>query len=268
MTYLPNVRKQFIPELDHVIFDCDLSGADAQVVAWEANDQDLMAAFKSGLKVHIHNFNAMWPDIKFDPAIHKHVVEPGQIFPRYDALKRAVHGTNYGASARTIAVTLGWKIAAAEQFQHRWFTIHPAIKSWHQRVDRQLQTTRTVTNRFGYRRIYFDRMDNLLAQALAWVPQSTVAIVCSRGGSRLCLPEFSTYVPEVIPCLQVHDSLVFQVHKRFVNSRLLRRIKTALEVTVPYPDPLNIQWEISASDRSWGHVESISWDGSDLEKVL
>src|SRR5215213_5100571 len=52
---LPNIRKLFIPDPGYTIFDCDLSGADAQVVAWEAEDEDLKAAFKKGLKIHAKN---------------------------------------------------------------------------------------------------------------------------------------------------------------------------------------------------------------------
>ena len=37
---LPNVRKMFVPDLGYVVFDCDLAGADAQVVAWEAGDDN------------------------------------------------------------------------------------------------------------------------------------------------------------------------------------------------------------------------------------
>ena len=37
---LPNLRKMFIPDPGKFIFDCDLEQADAQVVAWEADDDE------------------------------------------------------------------------------------------------------------------------------------------------------------------------------------------------------------------------------------
>ena len=52
---LPNIRKLFVPDPGYVIFDADLAGADAQVVAAEAGDSDLLAAFKGGLDVHTKN---------------------------------------------------------------------------------------------------------------------------------------------------------------------------------------------------------------------
>ena len=231
---LPNVRKLFLPDRGYTIIDCDLSGADAQVVAWEANDDDLKRAFRLGLNVHNHNGESMWGDA-YNPK------SKPRVYTMRDELKRAVHGTNYGAAARTIAITLGWKIAEAEDFQRRWFALHPGIKAWHTRTDFDLQTTRTIRNRFGYRIVYFDRSDNLLPTALAWTPQSTVAVIASRGAVRL------RALPWVTILLQVHDSVVFQIPNHRFTKTDLATIREHLTVAVPYDDPLTIPWGLAAS---------------------
>ena len=46
---LPNIRKFIVPDPGYLIVDADLSGADAQVVAWEADDADLKEAFRDGV---------------------------------------------------------------------------------------------------------------------------------------------------------------------------------------------------------------------------
>lgn len=247
LVQLPNIRKQFVPDPGKIICDCDLSGADAQVVAWEAEDSDLKAAFRAGLDVHTHNGKAMWGDL-FEAK-----KKVGHMTMR-DALKRAVHGTNYGATARTVAITLGWTIAQAETFQRRWLDeLHPGIRAWHRRVDFDLQTTRTISNKFGYRIVYFDRPDQLLPKALAWVPQSTVALVCSTGAVQL------SSIPWVEVLLQVHDSVVFQIPFQKLSASGLAEIKSALQVEVPYSDPLTIPWEFAASEKSWGDVAKVKW---------
>ena len=68
---LPNVRELFLPDPDHVMFECDLKGADAQVVAWEADDEDLKAAFRAGIDVHSKNAK----DIFDDPQIQRATLE-------------------------------------------------------------------------------------------------------------------------------------------------------------------------------------------------
>lgn len=245
---LPNIRRLFIPDPEHEIADCDLSGADAQVVAWEAQDEELKEAFRKGLKVHILNARTMFPDKVrgwSDEAIKESKL--------YKQNKQAVHATNYGSGARTLAQTLGWTVAETENFQKRWFGAHPGIKGWHNRTEMALRTTRSVSNAFGYKRTYFDRVDALLPQALAWVPQSTVAIVCFTGALQL-----RRAVPEVQLLIQVHDSLVFQ-YPRALRHVLLPRIQKALENPVPYPDPLTIQWGLAISDRSWGDCTDMKW---------
>lgn len=245
---LPNVRKLFVPDTGKILVDCDLSGADAQVVAWEAEDEDLKTAFRAGLNVHNHNGTAMWGDAYApNKKLRHHTMR--------DELKRAVHGTNYGASARTLAITLGWSIAQATEFQRRWLKeLHPGIGEWHDRTYYMLQTTRTVTNRFGYRIVYFDRPDSLLPEALAWTPQSTVAICCSRGAVRL------SRISWVDVLLQVHDSVVFQIPFHRLDSCGLVTIRDALTVQVPYSDPLTIPWDIAVSEKSWGDVAKIKWE--------
>lgn len=255
----PPVRKIFIPEPGYDVFDADLSGADAQVVAWEAEDDRLKAAFRSGIKVHAMNaediFGTRYTQAPGDPK-NKHT-KKGRL---YDDCKRAVHGTNYGASARTIAATLGWLTIEADDFQHRWFSLHPRIKRWHQRTDANLRKDRTVRNRFGYYIIYYDRIDSILPEALAWLPQSTVAIATFKGAERVDRvfnPEPDTpWSPrnEVRWHLQVHDSLVFQVKKERAKA-IIPTVMELLPVVIPYDDPLTIPWKLTGSEKSWGDCD-------------
>lgn len=237
---LPNVRKMFIPDPGCVIMDADLAGADAQVVAWEADDEDLKNAFRKGLDVHSKNAEDLW----------------GSAFTRLEGVarhrkrqqcKHAVHGTNYGGSPNALShhPAIGWTVHEADQFQKRWFSIHPKIKQWHTRTQRNLDTSQTATNAFGYRRVFFDRPDKCFTEALAWVPQSTVAITTFEGAIQL-----EERLPYVQMLLQVHDSIVFQIPKN--KAQDYKAIQEALKVPIPYPDPLTIQWGIKLSDKSWG----------------
>ena len=246
-----------------MLFDCDLSGADAQVVAWDAEDSDLKAAFKSNMNIHVKNLQDMHGRF-FDPITDKKP-QAGHKFSLYDEMKRCIHATNYGSSARTLAITLGWKVKQAEQFQHRWFALHPAIRRWHQAVERDLQTSRSVSNKFGYRIQYFDRVASVYTKALAWIPQSTIGIVCSKGGVAL-----HKEIPWLQPLLQVHDSLVFQIPYSRVEPASFELIKDLLHVPVPYQDELVIPWELSASTVSWGDCKKCDWAdaGNILSEVL
>jgi DNA polymerase-1 len=241
---LPNVRKLFIPDPGYMLFDADLAGADAQVVAAESSDTDLLKAFEEGLDVHVKNATDLWG------SGFTSLVDNAR-YQRRQQCKQAVHGTNYGAHPKTLSTILGWSVREAQTFQDRWFALHPGIKEWHRRVDSDLRDTRIARNRFGYRIIYFDRIEALLPQALAWIPQSTVALTAFRGALQL-----EQRCSEVEILLQVHDSVVFQVPFRFADS--VGRFKEALTVPIPYDPPLTIQWGLARSEKSWGDCEKVS----------
>lgn len=238
---LPNIRKLFIPDPGMVICDADLSGADAQVVAWEAEDADLKQAFRAGLRIHDKNARDMFGD-EYSSA------SPQRQEALYKQCKAAVHATNYGASSRTVAISQGWTIARAGAFQAQWFALHPAIRAWHRRIEHDLTTTRRVVNKFGFSHTFFDRPSSVFPEALAYIPQSSVAIVCFKGALAVRAAH-----PWVQFLIQVHDSLVFQIPASRVGD--LNLVLATLHVPIPYDDPLIIPWEIKTSDKSWGEVE-------------
>jgi len=247
---LPNVRKLFLPDKGKILCDVDLSGADAQVVAWEANDKDLKDAFRSGTDVHNKNGRDV-----FGPSYDPKGPSPRKGTVR-DELKAAVHGTNYAAGIRTLSKDLGWSGEKVNDFQRNWFALHPGIKEWHRRVERDIQTKRSVSNLFGYRIVYFDRPDNLLPKGLAWIPQSTIAGVCARAAVAL-----SKQIPWVDILLQVHDSLVFQLPNSKASPGNFQEIRKALAIGIPYPnDPLYIPWGLALSEKSWGDIQKKKWE--------
>jgi DNA polymerase-1 len=250
---LPNIRKLFVPDPGYIIFDADLAGADAQVVAAEANDTALLQAFREGLDVHAKNAADLWGKAftELPDAPRKR---------RRQQCKQAVHGTNYGASPNTLSSILGWSRREAEDFQKSWFNLHPGILDWHKRVESDLRRDRTARNKLGYRIIYFDRIDSLLPEALAWIPQSTVALTCFRGALRL-----EETFPFIQILLQVHDSLVFQVPKD--EAHRVKEFKEQLANPIPYDPPLTIGWGLAKSDVSWGDCKKVIDDtrGSDTK---
>lgn len=249
---LPNVRKFFVPDPGYVICDTDLDRADLQVVVWEANDDELKKALRLGVDLHLYNgmiLEGMEPPpieelVESHPNYHDHRARYAK---QRQLAKSFIHGTNYGGSPRTMAAAAACTVHIAEKLQERWFSAHPGIKEWHKRTEYLLQTTRTITNKFGYRRVYFDRIEGLLPEALAWVPQSTVAIYINKIWDAVV-----TQIPDVQVLLQVHDSIVWQAPKeRFDEIKEeFRRIASGIQI--PYDDPLVIPVGFKWSDVSWG----------------
>lgn len=248
---LPSLRKMFVPDPGFTIAEIDLAGADAQVVAWEAGDEKLKKAFRDfarGIGKKIHAVNAI------DIFGETRAGASGKNEPYYTYAKMGVHLTNYGGKARTCATALGITVGEAEHFQSHWFREHPEIREWHNRTMHELMTTRQVKNKFGFRKFFFERIDEgLLGQALAWVPQSTVAITVNKAWENI-----ENNLPEVQIMLQVHDSLIFQ-YPTAKESLLLPEIKRYSEIVIPYDDPLIIPFGLKTSTKSWGDCDERKW---------
>jgi len=257
----PPVRNIFKPDPGWVFFDIDLAGADAQVVAWDAGDEDLKTAFRNKLKIHVKNGSDLWSrDLMFskDP--------DGKTEPYYTRVKRGVHLTNYGGQIPTLAKKCAMSLSEAETFQTTWFRLHPAIVEWHKRKMFEIQTTGTTTNPFGYSIPWFDRPSlDVWRRALAWTPQSTVARVTEiamvrirKIGEESRLRYNGKRVCKL--AMQVHDSIVFGVRLDAISDIMPRVHEQLHSIVVPYPDPLIIPWGIKRGRTSWGECKEVKWE--------
>lgn len=246
---LPNIRKMFVPDPGYEFFDLDLDQADLQVVVWEADDKELKKALRLGVDMHCFNAVSMF-NIKGIPPEELIESHPnyrerrGQISEeRRQRMKVAVHAVDYGCRERTLAINIGITMKESGDFIKGWFERHPGIKHWHDRTEAQLHSRRMVTNKFGFRWSVLDRLDGILPEALAWIPQSTVGIYINKIWLNIY-----RMLPEVQVLLQVHDSLAGQFPVGFDRSKFNQCTK----VIVPYDDPLIIPTGLKTSTKSWG----------------
>lgn len=252
---LPNIRKLFVPDPGYTFFDMDLDRADLQVVVWEADDENLKKALRMGVDMHCMNAVDIYriKGIPIEELVEGHPNYPerrGQIGEdRRHKAKGGVHAVDYACKSRTLATALGTTVKEADKFINDWFAAHPGIKRWHTRIEALLHTKRCITNAYGFRRFYFGRIDNILPEALAWIPQSTVAITINKIWKNL----YDNH-RDIQVLLQVHDSLAGQFPTS-KHDQCMAQLKQASEVYIPYPDPLLIPTGIKTSPESWGAVK-------------
>ena len=275
---LPNIKNLFIAEPGYVYIDVDLEQADAQVVAWEAECQVLKDLFHDETKdFHSENAFGFYEKIKGEVVDKYEVALPsGKIMVKAKdqwrvPLKAGGHATNYRTTAPTLAVALNCSIGEAEDFIKTWFILYPELKEWHERIEDEVYSRGYIENKFGFKRRFLGRIThNTLAEAQAWVPQSTVGNVINKGWTRiekeinkhttLTGPGFWKGKDTVIGAFQVHDSLVLKVRECDLAS-VLPDIRECMLVEIPYEDPLIIgvgQPEISKL--SYGRCKPVNWD--------
>lgn len=253
----PHVRRLFRPDKGYILFECDLARADAQVVAKESKDEPLLTAFRNNIDIYTEM--AEW-------CYDRKPILPVQ----RQYCKNGTHAVDYACKANTLATTLHTPRKRAEEYIERWFTHHPGIRQWHRGVGEQLRRTRTVRNIYGFRKVYTDRLDNLLPQALAWIASSTVSVTINRGMRQVfgppIFPGMTTMTHDpwtgeryagidgVELLLQVHDSFIGQVREKDADA-LLPFVLERSQVNIPYPTPLLIPVTMKVSAESWGDVQ-------------
>lgn len=237
---LPNIRKLFIPDPGYELFDTDLDSADLRVVVWESDCKEMKRMLAEGLKPYVE----MAKEYYRDPRITKQ-------HPKYGAFKSLAHGTNYLGSAKGIAPRIGLLVHEVERIQKWYYERFPEIKVWQDGVVEGLRRTHSVSNAWGYRRFYFDRIEGtLFNQAVAWIPQSTVGILINKIWDSLLSDPRSKDLITIH--LQVHDSLVGTVPIARREEAFKALEEVANSVRVPCADPLHIPIGFKSSARSWG----------------
>jgi DNA polymerase I-like protein with 3'-5' exonuclease and polymerase domains len=238
---LPNIKEIFLPDEGKEIMDADLSGADIQIVAWDSQCKWLMDYFsnpKNTEKVYRYIANNFFQrEISND---------------EYKTFKGIFHGTNYLMGIAKLAAMARIPEWQARELQEYYFHLNPEIPLWHQRIERSIKKQGYIENIFGRRAWFLNKNDvNLMNKAAAFIPQSSIADVMNRA-----LVTIEETLPEVEILLQVHDSGVFQYDIEIADE-MRKKIKTAMEVVIPYKPELIIPSDFKVSRKSYGSTEKV-----------
>lgn len=239
---LPNVRTLFIPDTDQTFFDLDLSKADLRIVVKESECSEMQAMLDEGRDPYVETAREFYKD----PSINKARAD-GQPDPKYKMFKSFCHGTHYLGTPQGLSQRLGLTVHEATRTQAWYFGRYAAIKRWQERFIEEVKATHRVRNKFGYVRHYFGRIDDsTYREAIAWLPQSTVAIYINK----IWVALFNSGAPiEVL--IQVHDSLAGQFPTAKAGEAV-DAIRRLAKVVIPYPEPLTIPIGLKTSTTSWG----------------
>ena len=239
---LPNIRTIFVPDPGYTMFDMDLSKADLRIVTWESDELEMKAMLREGRDPYVEIAREFYKD----PSITK-TRSDGSDHPKYKTFKSFAHGTHYLGSPYGLAGRLGLSVHQASTTQKWYFERFPRISAWQKEFCAALLSRRYVQNIFGYRRYYFDRIDDsTYREAIAWLPQSTVALYVNR----IWMAIYENH-PKIQVLLQGHDSIAGQF-PTFRRVECLRQIHEAGQIVLPYDDPLIIPVGVKVSEKSWG----------------
>lgn len=239
-----NVRFLFIADPGMSMVKGDLVQAEAMVVAWiltRYGDYTLYSKYKKG-NFDVHRWAAAPIFGVAEDSVNKWQREVGKI---------ANHSGNYCAGPRVIQSTATkWDVEGVDyQLAKRIIDTRrsqlPGLERWWADVERKIQRARMVTTCLGRRMLFFDRIENSVANAVAAEPQSTVGDVCNIIFTRMSEGGWETL-------LQVHDEVVIQVpDARIKDAADYMRLASNIPLLMnPAVEPLVIPIDIE-SGKNW-----------------
>jgi len=239
------IRKLFIPDPGKVFIEADLTQAEARVVAYLADDARMIKLFESGGDIHKLNASFL-----YDKSVDMVTKEERQF------AKSHTHAFNYGETARGFARLARITESEAKRIRDTYFKNAPRVLHYHMGIENQFKGgNRTLTTPFGRsRRFYAPLSSQVLKEAYAYIPQSTVADCLNTALIRLRGALENRTFADIL--MQVHDSIVLQCVPSHVPS-LMCLFREAFNIPVNIGiHTFTIPFDVKVG-KNWGEMEEL-----------
>ncbi len=235
------IRGAFVAPSGTKLVAVDLSQIELRVLAHESQDQVMMDVFGRNGDMHAEMAARMFgiPLEEVDDLKHR---KPA---------KKLNFGVVYGITAHGVARQYaaerieGWTMEGLEQMIRDWYRVCSGVGEYHQKIRREALETGRVRDMFGRY-----RLTPGASSALRWVREKTlreaVNAPIQSGAQGVVKEAMGQLVPivrqwqfegkHVLPLLQIHDELVFEVGDPWVEEVkevVVRVMENAVALDVP-----------------------------------
>lgn len=226
-----------VPKPGNAFLNADQEGADAFIVAMECEKGKLRRLFDLGIKVHSYialqlftsKFKESFPETRYKG------VDPDELakFPECKTLLKSIknspdeyflgkkthHSFSYAQGLHTFRFTvlaesegkIALTFAQAKEFQGTWSDTFKEVLAWQAETIARCKKDGILRNLFGFpRRFEHIWNDEKSRQALAFVPQSTVAIINNTAYDELWHRIRKERLPWFLRNAK-HDSILLEV---------------------------------------------------------
>lgn len=268
-----SMKPFFIADPGYLMVNFDLSQADWRVVAYLAQDFNMIDALEKKKDIHRRTASMIFNKPE-DQISNVDGSAPqfgsGEHSERFWG-KKTNHSMNYDISPNEFALQMQIPLHQAKTLRSKYLSGYPGIEgTFWESIRNQLSKNRTITNLFGRSYMFLDRWgSDLFKAAYAYIPQSTVADVINRWGL-LYIYYRQDLFKEIELLMQVHDSILYQVPVKDNFRKIagqMKLIKARLETPLEYRGKrfsIPADFEIGFN---WGNMTSIVFDGTEDEQI-
>lgn len=235
------IRKMFVASPGKVLVDADYSQIELRLLAHIANDETMIAAFRSGEDIHAVTASQVFG------------VPLDEVTPLQRSHAKAVNfGIVYGISAFSLAQDIGVFQSEAKAYMDSYFAKYHGVRDYMTRVVEQAKADGYVTTLFGRRRDLPElKSSNFNLRsfgervALNMPIQGTAADIIKAAMVRVDARMRAEHLQARL-LLQVHDELIVECPAE--EAETVRGILTEeMEHVVDYRVPLLVDAKIGAS---------------------
>ena len=235
------IRKMFVASPGKVLVDADYSQIELRLLAHIANDETMIAAFRSGEDIHAVTASQVFG------------VPLAEVTPLQRSHAKAVNfGIVYGISAFSLAQDIGVFQNEAKAYMDSYFAKYHGVRTYMTRVVEQAKADGYVTTLFGRRRDLPElKSSNFNLRsfgervALNMPIQGTAADIIKAAMVRVDARMRAEHLQARL-LLQVHDELIVECPAE--EAETVRAILTEeMEHVVDYRVPLLVDAKIGAS---------------------
>ncbi|RUR10159.1 DNA polymerase I [Legionella sp. km772] len=227
------IRTAFIAPENHVLLAADYSQIELRIMAHLSQDANLLKAFANGWDIHSATASEIF-QVPLDEVTHE----------QRRRSKAVNFGLIYGMSAFGLAKQIGVERQDAQHYIDMYFHRYPGVLEYMERTRRQAHEQGYVETLFG-RRLYLAEINarNIMRQkaaermAINAPMQGTAADIIKKAMLALADWQRSQTHPMARMIMQVHDELVFEVHKEHV-AEASKVIHNLMENTTQLSVPL------------------------------
>ncbi len=279
----PRMKDFMLADPDSFFIEIDLSQAENRIVAWLAEDFNMMQAFEQGLDVHCMTAGFIFGKSPAEVSSKKGScsIGGGIESERYWG-KRVNHASNYDIGPNELSENLECTIADAKFLLAKYHKAYPNVRGVFQRdVQEELRRGMTLVNLMGRKRRYLQQWTSeLLKEGYSFKPQSTVADIINERGITPLFYDTDTY--DCIELVnQVHDSIVMQApftripdvaHAMRALTRSLEQPLTAKGRTFVIPADAMVGTCLAKLEKNedpcTGKMRTVDFHGADAEQQL
>lgn len=249
-----NFRDFVVAGPDHYLVGFDYSQVELRVLAGLSGEPQLVRAYNEEIDVHRLTASLVY-DVHFDDVTDK----------QRSNGKTVNFALLYGQGAKGMAERMGISVEEAKAFLEKYFAIYSSVKSW---ISNQTKTG--VAH--GHTVSKFGRKHPI------WALESDKPGI-RASGERLCVNapvqggaadimriamvrsaeaiKRSGYADRVHLVMNIHDALVYEVHKSVSPQTVIDIVQPQVVFPIPGWPPMRADWELGLK---WGSMKSIKLD--------